>query len=139
MTVRVSFTMDSELRGRPADDGHLIGNHSYYHVPMDLLTDAGIHDPVARAEEGIRAVTGSDTRPWFRCTYGAGEGDWRVLGLLSELGNTNVTRDFETDDWADGRDADELIAGLRDAGAELVRQEDLGAATVRPARGQHPS
>jgi peptidoglycan-N-acetylglucosamine deacetylase len=211
MTVRVALTIDTELRGRPADDGnpgrlldilaaesapatffvqgrwaganrelacrirddgHLIGNHSYYHVAMDLLTDAGIHDSVARAEEVIRAVTGSDPRPWFRCPYGAGEDDLRVLGLLTELGYTNVTWDFETDDWADGRDADELIgtivagcgacgdgarvllhswpdvtvtalpriiARLRDAGAELVRLDDLGAAAARPAHGEDPS
>ena len=211
MTVRVALTIDTELRGRPADDGnpgrlldilaaesapatffvqgrwaganrelacrirddgHLIGNHSYYHVPMDLLTDAGIHDSVDRAEEVIRAVTGSDPRPWFRCPYGAGEDDSRVLGLLTELGYTNVTWDFETDDWADGRDADELIgtivdgcgacgdgarvllhswpdvtvaalphiiAHLRDAGAELVRLDMLGAAAARPAHGADPS
>ena len=211
MTARVALTIDTELRGRPADDGnpgrlldilaaesapatffvqgrwaganrelacrirddgHLIGNHSYYHVPMDLLTDAGIHDSVDRAEEVIRAVTGSDPRPWFRCPYGAGEDDSRVLGLLTELGYTNVTWDFETDDWADGRDADELvgtivagceacgdgarvllhswpdvtvaalphiIARLRDAGAELVRLDELGAAAVRPAHGADPS
>ena len=211
MTVRVALTIDTEFRGRPADDGnpgrlldilaaesapatffvqgrwaganrelacrirddgHLIGNHSYYHVAMDLLTDAGIHDSVARAEEVIRAVTGSDPRPWFRCPYGAGEDDLRVLGLLTELGYTNVTWDFETDDWADGRDADELIetivagcggcgdgarvllhswpdvtvtalpriiARLRDAGAELVRLDDLGAAAARPAQGEDPS
>ena len=211
MTVRVALTIDTEFRGRPADDGnpgrlldilaaesapatffvqgrwaganrelacrirddgHLIGNHSYYHVAMDLLTDAGIHDSVARAEEVIRAVTGSDPRPWFRCPYGAGEDDLRVLGFLTELGYTNVTWDFETDDWADGRDADELIgtivagcgacgdgarvllhswpdvtvtalpriiARLRDAGAELVRLDDLGAAAARPAQGEDPS
>ena len=211
MTVRVALTIDTEFRGRPADDGnpgrlldilaaesapatffvqgrwaganrelacrirddgHLIGNHSYYHVAMDLLTDAGIQDSVARAEEVIRAVTGSDPRPWFRCPYGAGEDDSRVLGLLTELGYANVTWDFETDDWADGRAADELIetivagcggcgdgarvllhswpdvtvtalpriiARLREAGAELVRLDDLGAAAARPAHGEDPS
>lgn len=161
-----------EAARRIRDDGHLIGNHSYYHVPMDLLTDAGIRDSVTRAEEVIRAVTGSDPRPWFRCPYGAGEDDPRVLGLLAELGYANVTWDFETDDWADGRDADGLIetivagcgacgdgarvllhswpdvtvtalpriiARLRDARAELVCLEDLGAAAARPAQGEDPS
>jgi len=98
-----------ELTRRIRDDGHLIGNHSYYHAPMDFLTDDGIRDSVARAEDVIRAVTGLDPRPWFRCPYGAGEDDARVLGLLTELGYSNVTWDFETDDWADGRDADELV------------------------------
>jgi peptidoglycan/xylan/chitin deacetylase (PgdA/CDA1 family) len=203
--MRVALTMDTEQRGRPADDGnpgrlldilaaegapatffvqgrwaganhelacrirddgHLLGNHSYYHAPMDFLTDAGIRDSVTRAEEVILAVTGSDPRPWFRCPYGAGEVDPRVLGILAELGYANVTWDFETDDWADGRDAGDLVetivAGcsacgdgarvllhswpdvtvvalpriierLREAGADLVRLGDLGAAASRPA------
>ena len=211
MNGRVALTIDTELRGRPADDGnpgrlldilaaqgapatffvqgrwagahpetarrirddgHLIGNHSYYHVPMDLLTNAGIRDSVTRAEDVIREATGTDPRPWFRCPYGAGEDDQRVLGLLAELGYANVTWDFETHDWADGRDADGLVgtvvAGcgacgdgarvllhswpdvtvralpriitrLRDAGAELVRLDDLGAAAARPACGEDAS
>ena len=210
MSGRVALTIDTELRGRPADDGnpgrlldilaaqgapatffvqgrwagahpetarrirddgHLIGNHSYHHVPMDLLTNAGIRDSVTRAEDVIREVTGTDPRPWFRCPYGAGEDDPRVIGLLAELGYGNVTWDFETDDWADGRHADELVATvvagcgacgdgarvllhswpdvtvtalpriitrLREAGAELVCLDDLGAAAARPAHGQDP-
>jgi len=209
--MRVALTIDTEQRGRPADDGnlgrlldilaaegapatffvqgrwaganrelarrirldgHLIGNHSYYHAPMDLHTDAGIRDTVARAEEVVRAVTGDDPKPWFRCPYGAGEDDPRVLRLLEEMGYVNVVWDFETDDWAEGRDAGELvetiiagcravgdgsrillhswpdvtvtalpriIARLREAGTELVRLDELGAAASRPASGEVPA
>jgi len=97
------------LTRRIRDDGHLIGNHSYYHAPLDLLTDAGIRDSVGRAQEVIVAVAGVDARPWLRCPYGRGEDDPRVLGLLSELGYRQVGWDFETDDWEDGRDAGELV------------------------------
>ena len=147
-----------ELARRLRDDGHLIGNHSYYHVPLDLLTDAGIRDSVGRAETIIREVTGVDPRPWFRCPYGAGEHDERVLALLDELGYRNIEWDFETDDWEDDRVADDLVAtvlagcaahgdgarvllhswpdatvaalpgivaGLRAAGADLVRLDEL--------------
>jgi peptidoglycan-N-acetylglucosamine deacetylase len=99
-----------ELACRIRDGGHLIGNHSYYHVPLDLLTDAGVRDSVGRAQEVIAAVSGVDPRPWFRCPYGRGEDDPRVLGLLEEMGYRHVGWDFETDDWEDGRDAAELVA-----------------------------
>jgi peptidoglycan/xylan/chitin deacetylase (PgdA/CDA1 family) len=109
-----------DLARRIAADGHLIGNHSYYHAPMNLLTDEGIRNSVGRAEEAIVAATGVDPRPWFRCPYGEGEDDARVLALLAELGYRNVTWDFETDDWQTGRDAGALIEtvvqGCRDLG-----------------------
>ncbi len=72
--------------GASADDGHSIGNHTYYHAPLDLMTDDGVRDTVERAEQVIADVGGVDPRPWFRCPYGAGERDARVLGLLGELG-----------------------------------------------------
>jgi peptidoglycan/xylan/chitin deacetylase (PgdA/CDA1 family) len=101
-----------ELMRRIRDDGHLIGNHSYYHAPLTLLTDEGIRDSVGRAEQTIRATTGVDPRPWFRCPYGDGEHDSRVLGVLAGLGYHNVEWDFETDDWQDGRDVGGLVESV---------------------------
>ena len=156
---RVALTIDTELRGRPADPGnatrvvdaldaarvtatffvqgrwaggepallrrihdagHLIGNHSYYHAPMDLLTDAGITDSVTRAHRTILAVAGVDARPWFRCPYGVGHDDPRVLRGLAAQGYRDVTWDVDGEDWADGRDAGDLaatiVAGALDRG-----------------------
>jgi len=93
---------------RIRDEGHLLGNHSYYHAPLDLMTDAGIRDSVRRAEELILSVTGVDPRPWFRCPYGAGERDQRVLAALTELGYRNVEWDVDERDWDDRRDPGDL-------------------------------
>ena len=65
---------------------------------------------MSRAESIIREVTGVDPRPWFRCPYGAGQRDERVLALLSGLGYRNIEWDFETDDWEDDRDPRDLVA-----------------------------
>jgi peptidoglycan-N-acetylglucosamine deacetylase len=97
-----------ELMQRIAQDGHLIGNHSYYHVPMTMLTDQGVRDSVSRAHDVILATSHVDPCPWFRCPYGDGESDSRVLGLLAKLGYGNVPWDVEADDWRPGRDADDL-------------------------------
>lgn len=97
------------LARRIADDGHLIGNHSNSHAPMDMLTDEGIRDSVVKAERAIETATGTSPRPWFRCPYGQGEHDPRVLNVLDGIGYRNVGWDVDHKDWEPGRTADELV------------------------------
>jgi len=139
-----------ERARRIASAGHAIGNHSNYHAPMDALSDDALRHDVRRAQETIHAVTGVDPRPRFRCPFGAGMEDPRVLRLLGELGYRHVGWDVDPRDWhedataravertvLDGaRDGSvvllhgwpgataqalpAILAGLADAGAELV-------------------
>jgi peptidoglycan/xylan/chitin deacetylase (PgdA/CDA1 family) len=97
------------LARRIAGGGHLIGNHSNSHAPMDMLTDEGIRDSVVKAERAIEAATGVSPRPWFRCPYGQGEHDPRVLDVLDGIGYRNVGWDVDHKDWEPGRTADELV------------------------------
>ena len=80
--------------------GHLVGNHSYYHARMPLLSEAGRTADVRAAERAIVRVTGSDPRPWFRCPYGAGQDDPRVLAGLERAGYRHVGWDVDGLDWA---------------------------------------
>jgi peptidoglycan/xylan/chitin deacetylase (PgdA/CDA1 family) len=109
-----------DVLGRIVADGHLVGNHTYYHAPLDLMTDDGIRASVERAGEVLADAGGVDPHPWFRCPYGAGERDARVLAILAELGYQNVEWDFDTDDWEHGRLGAELVEtvvdGCREAG-----------------------
>ncbi|HEY7702569.1 MAG TPA: polysaccharide deacetylase family protein [Candidatus Limnocylindrales bacterium] len=82
-----------------AERGHLIGNHSFYHARMPLLTDAGLAADIRAAERAILAATGVDPRPWFRCPFGAGSGDLRVRAGLERLGYREVHWDVEGFDW----------------------------------------
>ena len=84
---------------RIAEDGHLIGNHSHYHVRMPLLHDDGLRTDILDAQTVIERTTGVDPRPWFRCPFGAGADDARVLDVLTELGYRNVHWDVELEDW----------------------------------------
>jgi peptidoglycan-N-acetylglucosamine deacetylase len=93
---------------RIAEAGHLVGNHSHHHAPMSTLTDAGIESDVHRAEEVIRALTGADPRPWFRCPFGDGHDDPRVLAALHRAGYRNHHWDVEPDDWRPERTPDDL-------------------------------
>ena len=80
--------------------GHLVGNHSHYHARMPLLTTAGIAADVRAAERAIEQATGADPRPWFRCPFGAGARDLRVLAVLARSGYREVGWDVEGIDWA---------------------------------------
>jgi peptidoglycan/xylan/chitin deacetylase (PgdA/CDA1 family) len=86
-----------------ADAGHLIGNHSFYHARMPLLTDAGLRTDVGAAERVIANVTGVDPAPWFRCPFDAGADDPRVLDALAGLGYRNVGWNVEPKEWDVGR------------------------------------
>ena len=84
-------------------DGHLIGHHSHYHARMPLLHDDGLRDDILDAQAVIERTTGVDPRPWFRCPFGAGSDDARVLAVLAELGYRNVHWNIELEDWESTR------------------------------------
>lgn len=100
------------LARRIVDDGHRVGHHSKFHAPMPLLTDDGVRADIREGAEEILAVTGADPRPWFRCPFGAGWDDRRILALLAELGYRNVHWHVEAQDWEPDRSADDVRAAV---------------------------
>jgi peptidoglycan-N-acetylglucosamine deacetylase len=106
------------LARRVAEAGHAIGNHSHHHAPMDAFTDEWLRRDVREAEETIQAAAGVDPRPWFRCPFGSGMEDPRVLGLLDELGYVHVGWDVDPQDWEEGRTAEELSTSVLEGVAE---------------------
>jgi peptidoglycan-N-acetylglucosamine deacetylase len=148
-----------ELARDIASRGHLIGNHSFYHARMPLLSNTGLATDIRAAERAIVAATGIDPRPWFRCPFGAGTDDPRVRAGIERLGYREIFWDVDGADWrpsrrgrgmarqivkdtvargdgaivllhpwttATGLGLPPMIAGLRDAGASLVRMDALG-------------
>lgn len=113
-----------EVARRIAEPGHVIGNHSHHHAPMDGLLDDFFRSDVVDAQEKIRAATGVDPRPLFRCPFGSGMDDSRVLGLLDELGYRHVGWDVDPRDWEEGREPTELLsrvlAGVRKRDEAIV-------------------
>jgi peptidoglycan/xylan/chitin deacetylase (PgdA/CDA1 family) len=98
------------LGRRVAEDHHLIGNHSFYHARLPLLTDDGIATDIRAAEEVIRDLVGVDPRPWFRCPFSAGSDDPRVLGVVASLGYRDVGADIVLDDWEPDRTGPAIVA-----------------------------
>jgi peptidoglycan/xylan/chitin deacetylase (PgdA/CDA1 family) len=103
-----------EVAGSIAEGGHLIGNHSHHHAPMDGLLDDFFRADVRDAEEWIKGSAGADPRPWFRCPFGSGMEDARVLGLLGELGYRHVGWDVDPRDWETGRTRSEVCERVLD-------------------------
>jgi peptidoglycan/xylan/chitin deacetylase (PgdA/CDA1 family) len=97
-----------------ASAGHLIGNHSKSHAPMNMLTDEGIAASLSEAEQLIEECSGVNPRPWFRCPYGDGADDPRVLGAIEQAGYRHVGWDIDTTDWEPGRTPADMIVTVLD-------------------------
>jgi peptidoglycan/xylan/chitin deacetylase (PgdA/CDA1 family) len=97
-----------DLARRVADEGHVVGNHSFYHTRMPLLSTAGFEEDVREAERTIREATGVDPRPWLRFPFGAGADEADVVGRLPALGYRHIGWDVECYEWDPGRTADEI-------------------------------
>jgi peptidoglycan/xylan/chitin deacetylase (PgdA/CDA1 family) len=77
---------------------------------MPLLSDAGLAADIAGGGDAVRATTGVDPRPWFRCPFGAGADDPRVLGAIAAGGYRHVGWHVVVDDWEPDRTGD-IVAG----------------------------
>ena len=113
-----------DLAARIAGAGHLVGSHSHFHTRMPLLTDEGLRADIVQADRAIREATGVRPRPWFRCPWGHGARDPRVVMALRRQRYRHVGWDVVAEDWEPGRTADDLVrdvvAGVRAAGDDAV-------------------
>jgi peptidoglycan/xylan/chitin deacetylase (PgdA/CDA1 family) len=112
------------VASRIAHDGHLVGNHSFYHARMPLLSVDGFEVDVRDAERAIFEATGMDPRPWFRCPFGAGHDDPSILERLNAIGYSNVFWHVMVEDWEAHRTGDAIatdaIEGVREHGDGAV-------------------
>lgn len=108
----------ADVARRIVEAGHLVGNHSHHHAPMDGLLDDFFRADVLDAQQRILEATGVDPRPLFRCPFGSGMDDPRVLALLGELGYRHVGWDVDPRDWEEGREPTELVTRVLEGARE---------------------
>ncbi|HEY6680318.1 MAG TPA: polysaccharide deacetylase family protein, partial [Actinomycetota bacterium] len=67
---------------------------------------------------------GRDPRPWFRCPFGDGADDPRVLAVIAAAGYRHVGWHVEVEDWEPARTpeaiAADAVAGIRQHGDGAV-------------------
>jgi peptidoglycan/xylan/chitin deacetylase (PgdA/CDA1 family) len=96
---------------RIADDGHVVGSHTFYHARLPLLSGDGLATDMRDAEAAIVEHVGADPRPWVRCPFGAGALDPELLARLAAMGYPrHAGWHVDTEDWQPGRTADELTS-----------------------------
>jgi peptidoglycan/xylan/chitin deacetylase (PgdA/CDA1 family) len=93
---------------RIAAEGHLVGNHSFFHASLPLLTDKGLEEDVARSAAAIRDATGVDPHPWLRVPFGHGVDDPRVMSAIERLGYRHVGWDSNPRDWEPASTAEHI-------------------------------
>jgi peptidoglycan/xylan/chitin deacetylase (PgdA/CDA1 family) len=98
-----------DTAARIARAGHLVGSHSHFHARMPLLTDEGLRADIVQADRAIRAATGVTPKTWFRCPWGHGAGDPRVVMALRRQRYQHVGWDVVGEDWEPSRTADDLV------------------------------
>jgi chitin deacetylase len=106
------FLIGADLEKHPAEgkkivfDGHEIGNHSYSHVRMVLVSPSFVREEIEKTDNLIRAA-GYDKPTHFRPPYGK-----KLFALpfyLSQTGRKTVTWDVEPETFPDVAASSEKI------------------------------
>ncbi|MFK0115663.1 polysaccharide deacetylase family protein [Streptomyces sp. NPDC090994] len=131
---------NKDLLARMADDGHVVGNHTWSHPLLTRLGRAEIRSEMERTAEVIDAAFGEPPR-WFRAPYGA----WNraAFQLGAELGMEPLAWTVDTLDWTTpGTRA--IVDRVEDGAAPgvVVLSHDAGgdrSQSVRALRSYLPS
>ncbi|MGW0562232.1 polysaccharide deacetylase family protein [Streptomyces sp. NPDC003016] len=85
-----------DLLREMADDGHVVGNHSWSHPLIPRLSPGGIRTELGRTSEIVERTVG-DAPDWYRAPYGA----WnrRSFEIGAELGMEPLGWTVDTLDW----------------------------------------
>ncbi|MFI6879760.1 polysaccharide deacetylase family protein [Streptomyces sp. NPDC050400] len=87
---------NKDLLREMADDGHLIGNHTWTHPLLTRMTRHGMRPEIERTCEVVEDAVG-EPPAWFRAPYGA----WNraAFRLGAELGMEPLAWTVDTLDW----------------------------------------
>lgn len=86
-----------DLARQELKDGHIVGNHTWTHPDLPLLTTSQIKAEIKQTSDAIQQAIG--VRPTFmRPPYG--DISTRVLPVINSFGLTAVIWDNEAQDWA---------------------------------------
>ena len=126
---------NQDLLARMADDGHLVGNHTWTHPLLTRLRRSRIRSEMERTSDVIEKAYGE--RPqWFRAPYGA----WNraTFQLGAEMGMEPLAWTVDTLDWT--RPGTRTIVRRVEHGAApgvVVLSHDAGGNRSQTVRALH--
>ncbi|MFG3045087.1 polysaccharide deacetylase family protein [Streptomyces sp. NPDC048202] len=87
---------NKELLARMAEEGHVVGNHTWTHPLLTEMARGDIRDEIERTSDVIEDAYG-DRPQWFRAPYGA----WNraTFQLGAEMGMEPMAWTVDTTDW----------------------------------------
>lgn len=86
-----------ELLKRMVAENHLIGNHSWHHPNMTIISDKRMRSELDRVKQAVASITGVKEMPYMRPP--SGTFNERVLAFTKEMGYTNVFWSIAYKDW----------------------------------------
>ncbi|CAM5628305.1 hypothetical protein SALBM135S_05801 [Streptomyces alboniger] len=89
---------NKDLLREMADDGHVIGNHTWTHPLLTRLDRSSTRDEIERTCDAVEDITGAHPA-WFRAPYGAWNRNAFELG--AELGMEPLAWTVDTLDWTE--------------------------------------
>lgn len=126
---------NQDLLARMADDGHLVGNHTWSHPLLTRLKRSRIRSEMERTSEVIEKAYGEPPQ-WFRAPYGV----WNraTFQLGAEMGMEPLAWTVDTRDWA--RPGTRTIVRRVEHGAApgvVVLSHDAGGNRSQTVRALH--
>ncbi|MFJ6572453.1 polysaccharide deacetylase family protein [Streptomyces sp. NPDC091292] len=116
--------MNDDLLREMADEGHVIGNHTWTHPLLTTLSRSSIRSEISRTSDIVEKTIGE--RPlWFRAPYGA----WNrnVFQIGADLGMEPLAWTVDTVDWETPGTAAITRAVVQGAGpGVIVLSHDAG-------------
>ncbi|MDZ7261116.1 MAG: polysaccharide deacetylase family protein [candidate division KSB1 bacterium] len=95
-----------QLVRRIAEEGHLVGSHSFSHEKLIFKSISFMRQDIARSWEVVQRILRKSPR-YFRPPYGLF--DPRVLKVCNEMGCTLVMWNFMSHDYRDGITREQII------------------------------
>lgn len=117
-----------------AEQGHVIGNHTYSHPDLTEETDKDIAYQLSACEELVSKKVGLSTKPLFRPPYGSR--DSRVLRVAADNGYRSVYWTLDSLDWKPSMTPDQvknrILAGLSNGTIVLQHCGSSQSAEIMP-------
>jgi len=126
--INVASNNNIEIVKRAYEEGHIIGNHTYFHRNLRSLTDFEIKSEILNTEEFIKEYM-PIPKP-FRPPYGATNS--RINKIVQDLGYVNVLWNVDTLDWKEKESkwVENIISQIDDRGFNVVLMHDAYESTI---------